>query len=225
MYKEKDYLMLSGIQHYYFCKRQWSLIHVEQQWKDNRWTAEGQILHEKADNPYIKEKRKGIFFSRAMPVASSKLGISGILDVVEFTKVDSDGISIVGKKGIWKPVIVEFKRGKEKKDDRDVVQLVAQVICLEETLDTDIPYSYLYYNQTNKKVRINITPSLRAQVEDICRDMHDIYKRGRTLQAESYKNCKECSLYDICMPRLTKKKVNVSNYMNNHIDEIDEDLI
>lgn len=219
MYREDDYLMLSGIQHFYFCKRQWSLIHVEQQWKENKWTAEGQIVHEKADNPYLKEKRKNHFISRAMPVASSKLGLSGILDIVEFTKTDAPGTELTGKRGLWQPVIVEFKRGKEKRDNRDIVQLVAQVICLEETLNLSISYSYLYYNQTNKKVKVEITEELRKEVEYIARTMHAVYKEGRTLQAETYKNCKECSLYDICIPRLTKKKINISNYMSNHLDE------
>lgn len=49
VYAENDYLMLSGIQHFQFCKRQWSLIHIEQQWSDNEATAHGQILHKKAD--------------------------------------------------------------------------------------------------------------------------------------------------------------------------------
>lgn len=219
MYREDDYLMLSGIQHFYFCKRQWSLIHVEQQWKENKWTAEGRIVHEKADNPYLKEKRKTHIISRAMPVASSKLGLSGILDVVEFTKLDNAGVEIKGKKGLWHPTIVEFKRGKEKKDNRDIVQLVAQVICLEETLDVNISHSFLYYNQTNKKVKIEITQELRREVKRTADIMHEIYQEGRTLQAETYKNCKECSLYDICIPRLTKKKTSIPNYMSNHLDE------
>lgn len=30
-YREDEYLMLSGIQHFAFCRRQWALIHIEQQ--------------------------------------------------------------------------------------------------------------------------------------------------------------------------------------------------
>ncbi len=124
--------MLSGIQHFYFCKRQWCLIHIEQQWKDNELTKEGEYLHEKADNPYLKESRKDIFFSRSMPVSSSKLGFKGILDVVEF-KRNEKGIKVPNKDGFWDLKIIEYKRGKEKKDLRDIVQLVAEVICLEES--------------------------------------------------------------------------------------------
>lgn len=90
-----DYLMLSGIQHFYFCKRQWALIHIEQVWSDNSFTAEGNELHEITDKPYLKEKRKDIIISRAIPVSSKILGLSGILDTVEFVK---------GDKGIELPI-------------------------------------------------------------------------------------------------------------------------
>lgn len=221
-YNSDDYLMLSGIQHFYFCKRQWCLIHIEQQWEENRWTMEGQIIHEKSDNPYIKEKRKEKFISRAIPVASKKLRLSGILDVVEFSKDNEKGIEISGKRGKWKPVIIEFKRGKPKKDQRDIVQLVAQVICLEEKFGINIPDSYLYYNQTNQKVKVEISDVRREIVCGLANEMHDLFDKRVTTPAENYKNCKECSLVNICMPRLTKKRVNVENYL---FQRMDEDLV
>lgn len=219
VYKNSDdYLMLSGIQHFYFCKRQWCLIHIEQQWEDNRWTMEGQVFHQKSDNPYVKEKRKDHFISRAMPVSSATLGLSGILDVVEFVK-DDDGIPVPGKRGKWRPSIVEFKKGAPKNDLRDVVQLVAEVICLEEKLQLTIPISYLFYGKTNRKQEIQITEELRQLVQEMAQQMHDLYDSARTTPAETYKNCKECSLVNICMPRITKKKVNVDNYIRQRMNE------
>lgn len=219
VYKNSDdYLMLSGIQHFYFCKRQWCLIHIEQQWEENRWTVEGQIFHEKADNPYVKEKRKDHFISRAIPVSSSVLGLSGILDIVEFTK-DDTGIKIAGKKGKWRPTIVEFKKGAPKKDSRDIVQLVAEVICLEEKFQIDIPVSYLFYGKTNRKQEVIITDELRQKVIEMASHMYDFHVAAITTPAETYKNCKECSLVNICMPRITKKKVNVENYIHQRMNE------
>lgn len=218
VYKEQDYLMLSGIQHYYYCKRQWCLIHVEQQWEDNEWTAEGHLLHEKSDNPYLKEKRKNRFFSRAMPVSSSILGFSGKLDVVEFTRDDAHGVEIPIKKGKWSPVIVEFKRGKEKKDLRDVVQLVAEVICLEEKFNIDIPISYLYYNQTNHKMEIKITDELRLRVQSIADEMHYLFENGITVGPEHCQCDKGCSLRDISMPNLSKRNESVDNYLTKNMD-------
>ena len=212
VYAENDYLMLSGIQHFQFCKRQWSLIHIEQQWSDNEATAHGQILHKKADDPYIKAKRNDVIISRALHVSSKELGLYGILDVVEFHK-NERGIELKGRSGKWLPVIVEYKRGKDKKDIYDIVQLVAQAICLEETLECTIEYSYLYYHRVNQKKRIEITPELRKEVVSLTSQMHEYYEQKVVPKAEYFKNCQLCSLVDICMPRLSKKNRNIDNYI------------
>ncbi|EOT40724.1 CRISPR-associated protein Cas4 [Enterococcus columbae] len=218
---EDDYLMLSGIQHFYFCKRQWGLIHLEQQWEENAATMQGQFLHEKADNPYLKEKRKDKFISRAIHVSSKRLGLSGILDVVEFYK-DAYGISVKGKKGLWQPCIVEYKKGKKKRDNRDIVQLVAEVICLEETLNTKIDHSYLYYFESKDKLKIEITKELRNEVMIMAEQMHSYYDNKVLPKAEYFKNCSLCSLKDICLPRINKKPRNVENYIDEKIygDEV-----
>jgi|SRR5699024_1081507 len=215
-YAEDDYLMLSGIQHFYFCKRQWGLIHIDQQWAENRYTAEGQQLHQKADDPYVKEKRKDLIVSRAMNVSSKKLGLSGRLDVVEFIK-GNIGITIAHKKGLWQPQIVEYKRGKPKKDNRDIVQLVAEVLCLEETIGCVIPVSYLFYHSVNKKIAVEITEELKALVTDFAQEMHFYYETKKVPEAEYFKNCTLCSMYDICMPRISKKPRSVENYMDKAI--------
>lgn len=215
-YIEDEYLMLSGIQHYYFCERQWGLIHIDQQWAENTYTVEGQQLHTKADNPTVKEKRKDMFISRAIRVSSGSLGLSGILDVVEFYK-DEKGISFQSKRGKWQPYIVEYKRGKPKKDERDIVQLVAEVMCLEETLAYHISSSYLFYHSVNKKIRVEITDRLRDLVSDFCAKMHFYYQHKKVPNAEYFKNCRLCSLYDICMPRMSKKPKNIDNYIENAI--------
>ena len=207
-----DYLMLSGIQHFYFCKRQWALIHIEQVWSDNSFTAEGNKLHEITDDPYLKEKRKDVIISRAIPVSSKILGLSGILDTVEFIRGDK-GIEIANKKNLWMPNIVEYKRGKAKKDNRDVVQLVAQVMCLEEKYNIQIESADLFYFSTKKRETIAITNQLKDEVRLIADQMHIMYENKLTPDAEYFKNCTMCSLYDLCMPRLTKKKKSVQNYL------------
>ena len=221
VYAESDYLMLSGIQHFQFCKRQWSLIHIEQQWSDNEATAHGQILHKKADDPYIKEKRNDVIISRAMHVSSKELGLYGILDVVEFHK-DESGIELNGRSGKWLPIIVEYKRGKDKKDIYDIVQLVAQAICLEETLECTIDFSYLYYHSINQKKRIEITPELRKEVVSLASQMHEYYEQKVVPKAEYFKNCQLCSLVDICMPRLSKKNRNIDNYIFHALKSEDD---
>src|SRR5690625_2878855 len=133
VYKEEDYLMLSGIQHFVFCRRQWALIHIEQEWDENLLTIEGHHVHEKVDDVSFQEKRGDKLYIRALPIHSSTLGISGICDMVEFIK-DENGVSIHGESDLYIPKPIEYKKGKPKKHEADILQLVAQVLCLEEML-------------------------------------------------------------------------------------------
>lgn len=119
-FDEDEYLMLSGIQHFQFCKRQWALIHIEQAWEENVRTVEGQNIHQKTDSPFIREKRGSKLIVRAMPIKSNELKLTGICDVVEFVK-DENGVEIYGNEGKYIPYPVEYKRGKPKKNDSDIL--------------------------------------------------------------------------------------------------------
>ena len=110
-YNEDEYLMLSGIQHFKFCKRQWALIHLEQQWAENVHTVVGELMHKKVHDPGIKEKRKDTLIVRALPIASRTLGISGECDAVEFHKCE-DGVTLFGHRGLYSVFPVEYKKGK-----------------------------------------------------------------------------------------------------------------
>ena len=139
MYSEDNYLMLSGLQHFVFCRRQWALIHIEQQWADNLRTADGEIMHKNVHNPDFREVRGDVITVRAMAVSSSRLGISGECDAVEFRK-DSSGVALSGLEGRYSVTPVEYKRGSPKEDERDTVQLAAQAMCLEEMLCCTVPW-------------------------------------------------------------------------------------
>lgn len=212
MYSEDDYLMISGIQHFLFCPRQRALIHIDNTWDDNLYTKNGDLIHQKTDNPFIKEKRKDVIVSRAMPVSSKKLGVSGILDTIEFHK-DKDGIKIEARRGRWKPFIIEYKSGKEKKYSYDKAQLAAQAMCVEEMLGTHIEKSYLFYKKTNSRLEVYIDSSLRSLVKDSLKKMHKLYKERTIPKAVEYRKCRLCSLNDKCSPRLTKKYKDVSDYI------------
>lgn len=223
IYNEDELLLLSGIQHFYYCQRQWALIHVEQQWEENVSTFQGRELHERADNPFIKEARKDIYISRSVPIVSHTLGLYGITDVVEYRLNDS-GIPLRGKKGLWMPRPVEYKRGKEKSNQVDEVQLCAQAMCIEEMCDVEISEADLFYFRTKKRVKIVLDEDLRAEVKRICMQMHKIFKSKITPGTpKKQTNCRTCSLFDICMPRLTGKKRNISNYINYYLEEERED--
>lgn len=213
----EDYLMISGIQHFEFCKRQWALIHVEQQWEENVRTIEGKSLHEKADQPFIREKRGNKLVVRGMPIKSHALKITGVCDVVEFVK-DEEGIELSGSNGKYLPFPVEYKRGKPKRNDADILQLAAQAMCLEEMLVCEINKGFMYYHEIRKRLEVLITPQLRKKVKSITDEMHSFYDRKYTPKVKTGAHCKSCSLQNICLPALLNRQ-SVKSYIDRMIRE------
>ena len=217
MYSEEDFLQLSGIQHFQFCRRQWALAYIEMQWQENVKTVEGRILHEKAHDTKIKEKRGDLIVARAMPVHSWEMGVSGECDIVEFHK-ENEGISLFGKEGFYKVVPIEYKRGKPKTDDSDILQVTAQAMCLEEMMCCAITYGYIYYGETRHRTKIDFTEEVRKKVRNIFAEMHRYYNQRYTPKVKISKKCNACSLKDICLPVLNKNK-SVSGYIDRFIAE------
>jgi len=216
-FEEEDYLMLSGIQHFAFCRRQWALIHIEQEWEENVLTIEGSHLHEKVDNPFMREKRGSTLYVRALPIYSRQLGISGICDMVEF-KRSEHGVSLDKEEGLYHPKPVEYKRGKPKKHDSDVLQLTAQAMCLEEMLGTTISEAALYYHEIKRREPVIITKEMKQVVETMTKEMHHYYRKRYTPRVKTGKHCLRCSLRNRCMPELLERE-RVSTYMNRMLAE------
>lgn len=221
MYKEDDFLQLSGIQHFAFCRRQWALAYIELQWQENVRTVEGHLLHENAHDAAIKEKRGDLIVVRAMPVHSKELGISGECDVVEFHKAE-DGIPISGREGKYTVIPVEYKRGTQKSNDADALQVAAQALCLEEMLCCDFPYGYVYYGEIRRREKIEFTERLRYKVKDLFAEMHKYYSQRYTPKVKWSKSCNACSLKEICLPVLNKK-VSVKKYLDGKMQEEESD--
>lgn len=216
-YKEDDFLMLSGVQHFVFCKRQWALIHIEQQWKENYFTVDGNIMHENAHDHGFTEKRKDILITRGMPVFSRTLGISGTCDVVEFHR-NEEGIALRHTEGLFLPVPIEYKRGKPKEHDADALQLCAQAVCLEEMLLCRIESGFLYYGETKRRQEIVFDDGLRGQVVMMCGKMHEYFARQHTPKVKVSKACQSCSLSEICLPKLNGS-ISVKDYMDQNLRE------
>ena len=216
-YQPDELLPLSGIQHFVFCRRQWALIHIERQWQENVLTVEGKLLHNRADNPFFSETRKGVVTARAVPIASYRLGLSGMCDVVEFTS-SPDGVHLPGREGLYLPAPVEYKRGKEKHDHSDESQLCAQAICLEEMLSVAIPFGYLYYGETRHRVEVELNAKLRDLVREMSEEMHAYFQRGYTPRVKTSKACRSCSLADVCLPTLQEKVIPASKYIQQQVE-------
>lgn len=217
MYEEDDYLMLSGIQHFAYCRRQWALIHIEQQWAENERTIDGQLFHRKAHDAGNTEKRGDLIITRGLSVKSRVLGVSGVCDVVEFRKSEQ-GIPLFSYEGRWQPYPIEYKKGEPKENNADELQLCAQAMCLEEMLLCDIPCGSLFYGQSRRRTQVEFTDELRTQVKNMLSEMHELLSKGYTPKVKQQKGCNACSLKEICIPRLNKVKT-VSAYIRSCLSE------
>lgn len=214
---EEEYLLISGIQHFCFCRRQWALIHIENYWAENRLTAEGKIMHDKVHNDEITSKHNGIITLRGLPVRSNQLMITGSCDAIELIP-DDTGIYIRNREGKWRIHPVEYKRGKPKADDCDRLQLAAECLCLEEMLSCEIEQASLYYGMTRRREEVLIDDILRDHLNSMISEMWDYYRRKYTPKVKSGKHCTNCSLVDNCMPKLMKER-SVSRYIREHLNE------
>ena len=218
-YNEDDYLMLSGIQHFVFCRRQWALIHIEQHWQENEHTVIGELFHKRAHDAYFHEKRNDLIVSRGMPVHSRTMGVSGICDIVEFYK-DEDGISLHAHRGQYRVYPVEYKKGHPKETRADQLQLVAQAMCLEEMMCCKIDEGAIFYGETRRRDRLAITEELREEVIKAFKEMHELFNRGYTPKVKWSKSCNACSLKDLCVPKLGRSP-SAKEYIKNAIAEED----
>lgn len=183
----EDGLPLSGLQHLAFCPRQRALIHLEQCWVENRLTAEGRLLHERADLP--GQSRPGDLRTlRGLTLECRRLRLTGRADIVEFHP---------------EPFPVEYKRGKRKPNDCDLVQLCAQALCLEEMLGCPVTAGAIFYGEPRRRIDVPFTPELRVRTESLAATMHRLYEAYETPLAQPGAHCLNCSLVDRCLPNAT----------------------
>ena len=220
MYNDDDMLIVSGIQHFRFCPRQWALIHIEQQWADNRLTAEGHILHKHVNDPFYRQKCGDYISLRSVSIASHQLGFYGVTDMVELhpTAEKENSIKHPIYPGLWKPYPIEYKHGHPKRNEVDEVQLAAQVMCLEEQYNITIPYGAFFYAEIRQRVEVVINDQLRSIVRDCAEKMHNIFQSGKLPSITQGKYCANCSLKDICMPQLSEC-TKVSHYLKKNLYE------
>lgn len=190
MYSEDSFIPISALQHYIYCPRQCALIHLDQIWAENAFTAEGRLLHERADSGRT-ETRGEVKTATGLLLCSRELGLSGKADVVEFRRQD----------GVWRPYPVEYKRGRPKAHAADKVQLCAQAICLEEVLGLPIPEGALFYGKTRRRQVVSFDNALREEVRRIALATHELLRRGVAPPPEADERCAACSLAEDCLPR------------------------
>jgi len=205
--EDNELLPLSALQHYAYCPRQFALIHIEQQWAENRFTAEGQVLHERV-NSGVTESRGDLHIARSTRLVSQRLGLIGIADLIEFHRTtEGNGARLAGRSGYWQPFPVEYKRGRAKADDWDRLQLCAQALCLEEMLDVAVPEGALFYGKPRRREQVIFVANLRAKTCELSLQMHQLWGSGQTPAPEPGPRCDRCSLQALCLPRHASVKL------------------
>lgn len=216
MYSDDELIMLSGIQHYAFCPRQWALAYVDSLWEDNHLTIEGDWLHRRVDDPYAMEYDSGTVILRSVPVKSYKLGFFGIADLLELYPLEDESqrpFTIRRYPGKWQVLPIEYKHGKAKSDDIDEVQLCAQAMCLEEMYDIEIPRGAFFYGKTRRRVSVTLNDTLRKRVTELSDIMHKLFDSGDIPNAKAGKKCRSCSLQNICMSQDLRHASSVKEYL------------
>lgn len=210
MFSENQLLPISALQHLMFCRRQAALIHVERLWAENRLTVEGRVLHRKThDATALPRTRASVRTARSLPLASFRLGLHGVADVVEFSVDQTSSIP---------PFPIEYKRGRPKKHDADRVQLCAQALCIEEMLRPDwppgwIPSGAIYYGQTRRRMDVPFDTTMRTQTEAAAVDLHELIDSGITPVARREKKCDRCSLLHLCLPDALRPRKTPAAYI------------
>ncbi len=217
-HSDNDLLHLSGIQHFAFCPRQWALIHIEQQWKDNILTFQGQELHQTTNDPYFTEKREDTLITRAVPIVSHSLGLYGVADVIEFHKTKGAGVKLKERAGVWLPIPVEYKLGRPKPTDCDILQLCAQAMCLEETFGVMLDEGHIFYGKTRRRLDVLLDNNLKNRTREVCAEMHTAFLSGQTPRANHTKACEKCSLVEHCLPQLSNRRT-VHQYLTSALSD------
>jgi CRISPR-associated exonuclease Cas4 len=208
MYREDDLLSISGLQHILYCPRQCALIHIEQLWADNYFTAKGIMMHEKVHSDKI-ERKKDVIIERDIYIKSYELGLIGKSDIVEFHK---SGAQLI-------PYPVEYKSGKAKNDNTDKVQLCAQAMCLEEMTNVKIPQGAIFYGKTRNRLNVEFDKNLRSETTRLAKGFHDLINSGKTPKPKYSKKCDNCSFQEICLPKIVNKRKTVKQYLRDIMNE------
>ncbi len=208
MYAEEDFLPLSALQHFIFCRRQCALIHIERLWVENLFTAEGRVMHDRAHDEG-RQTVSGVRIERGLVLRSEMLGLNGKADIVEFHR----------KGCVSLPFPVEYKRGKPKADNCDAIQLCAQAICLEEMLGVPVPGGAVFYGKTKHRHDVVFDDVLRSETIGTAATLHAFIRAGITPRPEYSLKCDTCSFLQLCLPKRLSVRKSAKLYLEDGLKE------
>ncbi len=204
---EREKIPLSALNQFLFCPRRVVLIHVEDIFKDNAHTVIGTLGHEHADLPGYESQISNLKFQiillRALPVFSERLGLSGKCDMVEVEMAApiSNLKFEISNRATLRPV--EYKKGKRRRFENDDAQLCAQALCLEEMFGVTVEGGAIFHAASKHRREVVFTPELRRRTENAIVELRRLLDSRRTPPAVCKEACEECSLYEVCLPKIT----------------------
>lgn len=231
-FTEDELLPVSLLQHLLFCERRAALVHIEGIWGENIFTAEGDILHDKVHDDLPVESRVDVCITRGLQLRSLRFGLTGKADVVEFHRVTDEeadsvqaseglksSIPFSGAPGLWRPYPVDYKRGRLRSEEGFEIQLCAQALCLEEMMGVAVPAGAIFFGKPHRRLKVIFDSSIRKRTEQAAHRMHELIRSNQTPPARYEKKCKSCSLFDICMPKVTDASKSVPKYLTRMLEE------
>lgn len=201
---DDDLISISALNHFLYCPRRFALVHIEQVWFENRFTAEGRVMHERVDREGSSDRGK-VRIEYGHRLVSRKLSLVGQADVVEFHRPEEGST-------VWIPYPVEYKRGKPKKDLSDKVQLCAQGMCLEEMYGVEVAEGSLFYGKTRRRQVVLLNRELREETTETAKRLHNMIRERVTPAPVNDARCENCSFLEFCMPRICGRK-SVKTYL------------
>lgn len=183
----EKYILISALEHYSYCPRQYALIYLEQEFADNEYTLRGRAAHILVDQP-DSTYNQSIKVVHALPLFSEQYGLIGKADTVEFL---ADGT----------PYPIEYKYGRKYKYVNDDLQLAAQAVCLEEMFGKPVLHGAIFHVSSHRRREVDIDDRLRQQLISAIAEINAIFHANVLPRAVNDSRCKHCSLYAICQPK------------------------
>jgi len=196
-----DSIPTSALNTLEYCPRRFYYQFVQADMLINEFVLEGTLVHQRAHQPGRQTTGKGEMQTTRLYLHSEVLHLSGFTDVVE----EQGGMLVP----------VEYKRGRQGNWLNDHIQLCAQALCLEERQPdkAPLPYGYIFYVGSRRRVKVNFTEELRARTRtaiNMAFQVAALEKVPAPLDGKLAVRCPNCSLLPLCLPdevKLLRSKI------------------
>ncbi|MFX0581134.1 CRISPR-associated protein Cas4 [Nocardia nepalensis] len=159
---------------------------------DRRGSQRGDIAHAAVDRGGTVTGRAGTTIWRSLPVYNWELGIHGICDTVHWTTTG--------------PVPVEHKSGTYRPGGAADLQVAAQVLCLREMFDQDVPFGELFAGKTRRRYQIDVNESMTVAVRAVVEQLQEAIVENTLPPAINDSRCTRCSLRPGCLPETVDRR-------------------